>query len=135
MAITLEEALTMLQAARKKADSMNVKLSFCIVDARGDLVLAARMDGARHYTVDVARGKAIVSASFGQPSGAVAERAAQGVTLQSLNEVAFQGKLMFAQGAVPIVRNGQLEGAIAGSGAQSAQDEECARVGAAAIGA
>src|SRR5688500_1121733 len=106
MAITFDDAWAMLRAARKKADSMNVKLSFCVVDTRGDVTAAARLDGARFYTMDIARGKAQVSAILGQPSGEVGERAAQSHVMPNLNTVAFDGKLMFVQGAVPIMRDG-----------------------------
>jgi uncharacterized protein GlcG (DUF336 family) len=34
-----------------------------------------------------------------------------------------------AQGALPIIRNGELIGAIGGSGGTSEQDEDCARAG------
>lgn len=92
----------MLQAAKKKAESMNVKFSFCIIDTRGDVIVSARMDGARYYTVDIAKGKVLVSASFGPPSAAMAERAAQpGPPMQGLNQVGFQGKVMFVQGQCP----------------------------------
>jgi len=38
-----------------------------------------------------------------------------------------------AQGAVPIYKNGELVGAIGGSGATAQQDEECAHAGGAAL--
>ena len=66
---TMEQALSALDAARGAADTAGVKLSCAVVDSRGDLIALARMDGARFYTTDVARGKAALSAMFGQPSG------------------------------------------------------------------
>src|SRR5215212_4249169 len=65
---TLSEALKAMDLARAAADKINVKLSCVVVDSRGDLVAVTRMDGARFYTTDVARGKALTSALFGQPS-------------------------------------------------------------------
>src|SRR4029450_4939479 len=66
---TYAEAQKVLAAAWASAHKINVKLSCAVVDSRGDLVARGRMDGARFQTPDVARGKALTSAMFGQPSG------------------------------------------------------------------
>jgi uncharacterized protein GlcG (DUF336 family) len=46
MALTLAEIERMLQAAKKKALDMGVIVGISIVDARGDLLAALRLDGA-----------------------------------------------------------------------------------------
>ena len=69
----MAEAIKALDLARAAASKMGVALSCAVVDARGDLVALARMDTARFFTTDVARGKAQVSAMFGQPSGNLAQ--------------------------------------------------------------
>ena len=68
MSITFAQAEKMAQAARVKAEALGVKVSVAVVDDRGDLVAFSRMDGARHTTVAISQGKALVSALFGQPS-------------------------------------------------------------------
>lgn len=125
---TLASVQKMLAAAQAKAAEMKVGLSCVVVDVRGDLVAAQRMDGVPFLTVEVAKGKATMSAMFGQPSGAMGER---GPALQSIGASA--GLTMLAvQGAVPIVQNNQRVGAIGCSGAASQQDEDAARAGATA---
>jgi uncharacterized protein GlcG (DUF336 family) len=83
------------------------------------------MDGARFQTTDVARGKALVSAMFGQPSGNMTQLA-QSPMFANLNTAA-QGRLYPAQGALPIIRNGQVIGAMGCSGGASQQDEDAVR--------
>ena len=121
------EAQKALTAAWAVADKIGVKLSCAVVDSRGDLVALGRMDGARFVTTDVARGKALTSAIFGQPSGGLGAFAASPV-FQNLNTAA-QGRLYPIQGAVPIMKNNQALGAIGCSGATAQQDEDAAKAG------
>lgn len=125
---TLASDEKMLAAARAKAAELGVAVSCVVVDVHGDLVAAARMDGAGFLTVTVAHGKARTSALFGQPSGALGER---GAVLQSIGAAAGQTVLP-VQGALPIVQGGKRVGAIGCSGATSQQDEDSARAGMAA---
>ena len=103
-------------------NAAGVKLSCAVVDSRGDLVALARMDGARFYTTDVARGKAALSAVFGQPSGSLGTFASS-PAFQNFNEAA-QTPLYPFQGALPITRAGETVGAMGCSGASSQQDED-----------
>jgi glc operon protein GlcG len=125
---TMAEAMKALDLARAAAAKMNVGLSCAVVDSRGDLVALARMDNARFFTTDVARGKAQVSAMFGQPSGNLAQFGTN-PAFANLNVTA-QGRLYPVQGAVPITRNNQLLGAIGCSGGSGQQDEDAAKAGA-----
>ena len=124
---TLQEAQKGIATAQAVAVKLGVLLSCVVVDSRGDLVALSRMDGARFFTTDVARGKALLSATFGQPSGNFAQMGSSPF-FQNLNTAA-QGRLYPVQGAVPILRNNQVLGAIGCSGASSQQDEEAAKAG------
>jgi len=121
----LAEAQQMLAASQAAAAKSNLALSCAVVDVRGDLVAAARMDGAAFLTADVARGKAVGSALLGQPSANLAQMAP---ILQSLSSVA-RIEMLPIQGALPIVRANQTVGAIGCSGGTSQQDEDAARAG------
>jgi uncharacterized protein GlcG (DUF336 family) len=124
---TLDEARKGLTAAVATAAKAGVTLSCAVVDSRGDLVALHRMDNARFITTDIARGKALASAIFGQPSSSV-EKMANAPWFQNLNTAA-QGRLYPAQGGVPILRNQETYGAIACSGATGVLDEEAAKAG------
>ncbi len=122
---TMEQAFSALAAARGAADAAGVKLSCAVVDSRGDLVALARMDGARFYTTDVARGKAVLSAMFGQPSGNLGTFATS-PAFQNFSEAAQAPPYPF-QGALPITKDGDTIGAMGCSGASSQQDEDAVR--------
>lgn len=126
---TLVNAQRMLTAAYGKASELRIGLSCVVVDVRGDIVAAMRMDGVPFLTVDVAKGKATTSAFFGQPSGAMGER---GPALQAIGASAGV-TLLTVQGALPIVANNQRIGGIGCSGATSQQDEDAARAGLGAV--
>ncbi len=125
--ITLEEAERALQAAKAKGLQMGVKLSISVVDERGDLKCMVRMDGAPWRTPYISRGKARASACFGVPSGDLTDRAMTPV-LRAVMEVE-RGEFVPGQGALPIIRNGELIGAIGGSGGTAQEDEDAARAG------
>ena len=131
MAMSLKDAEAALRAAQTKAQALGIKVSVSVVDDRGDLVAFARMDGARHFTADVSRGKAMVSAWFGRASAEISKMAANPV-FQSIGQMQ-GGRLVFGQGAVPVTRGGEALGAVGVSGGTSEQDEECAIAGRAAI--
>lgn len=130
--ITLSEAQAIVAAAQTDAAGKNLQLSIAVVDGRGDLIAATRMPDARATTMDTAIGKAMGAAIFGRPS---AELAAQSTSplYENLNE-ATGGRLRFFQGAVPIVRDGYVVGAVGASGASSQEDENNVKAALAAVG-
>ena len=125
--LLLADAQKMIDAAQKAAADLNLRLSIAVVDGRGDLIAVSRMPGAGAATPDTAIGKAMLSTLMGRPSAAMVGMA-NTPFVQAYND-ATGGRLRFLQGAVPIVRNGVVIGAIAGSGATSQQDEDAANVG------
>ena len=125
MALTLSEANQVVQGAIDKAREMNIRISVAVCDAGGRLMAFNRMDGAIWGSIYGSQGKAIASAGFARPSGELAERAGSPI-IQGI--VAAEGGHMIpSQGAVPILRNGVLEGACGVGGGTSQQDEDCAR--------
>ncbi len=120
-----DQAMAALHAAQATATALGVSLSCAVVDSRGDLIALARMDGARFFTTDVARGKARMSALFRQPSGDLADFG-NSPAFQSFNET-LSGPLYPFQGALPIMRDGETIGAMGCSGAASQVDEDAVR--------
>ena len=125
MALTLDDANRMVQAAIAKAKAMNIKLSVAVCDAGGHLLAFNRMEGAIWISVIAAQGKAVAATGFGRASGALQ---ADSPIIQAVMTAAGRG-MVPAQGALPIYQNGELVGAIGGSGGTSQQDEECAQAG------
>lgn len=124
---TLEAAQKALDAAVASARSQGVALSCAVVDVRGDLVALIRMDDAAFQTASIAQGKAVSSALFDRPSADLARLAATPF-FASLN-ASMGSRMIPAQGAVPILRNERVIGAIGCSGGAPQQDETAAKAG------
>lgn len=131
MPLTLAEANQVMQGALEKARELNIRISVAVCDAGGRLVAFNRMDGAIWAGAYGSQGKAIASVAFGRASGELQERA--GSPIVSGIAAAEGGHMIASQGAVPIVRNGVVEGACGVGGGTSQQDEDCARAGVAKI--
>ncbi|MGH7059903.1 MAG: GlcG/HbpS family heme-binding protein [Stellaceae bacterium] len=127
MALSLDEANRIIRGALAKAQEFDIKISAAVCDAGGRLVAFERMDNAIWAGVYGAQGKAVASAAFGRPSGEMAARADQ-PTPRGI-AIAEGGHMIMGQGAVPIIRNGLVEGACGVGGGTSQQDEDCARAG------
>ena len=127
MALTLAEANRIIEGAQAQAAEFNIKVSVAVCDAGGRLVALNRMDGAIWAGAYGCQGKAVASAAFGRPSGELTERADQPTPLGIA--AAEGGHMIMGQGAVPIIRNGLIDGACGVGGGTSQQDEDCARAG------
>jgi glc operon protein GlcG len=103
-------------------------VSITVVDGAGDLVGFIKLDGASVGTVQVSMGKARTAARFGRSTKVYADRIAG----DTLNFLSVDG-VVALQGGLPIVVGGRVIGAVGVSGATSAQDEQVAAAGIAAI--
>ncbi len=131
MALTLADANKVVQGALDKAKEMNIRISVAVCDAGGRLMAFNRMDNAIWASVYGCQGKAIASVAFGRASGELAERAGSPI-VQGI-AAAEGGHIIPSQGAVPIVRNGVVDGACGVGGGTAQQDEDCARAGVARL--
>jgi glc operon protein GlcG len=112
--------------AEAKKNRWNVAVA--VVDDAGLLLGFERMDGTVPIAATVAPGKAQCSALTRQPSRFWEER------IKERPAYATFPAGVPLQGAVPIMREGECLGAIGVSGVQSAQDEQVALSGLAALG-
>jgi glc operon protein GlcG len=130
--LNLAGAETVLEAAKKKAATMGLKVNIAIVDDGGHLLSFARMDGARPASGNTALTKAVAAATFRQETGPVPAKGEADVLLSlSLQAaaVAGGGKGTALKGGVPIVVDGQVVGAVGVGGGTGDQDVEIARAG------
>ena len=127
MAISLEEANKVVQGAVAKANELNIKINVAVCDAGGRLIAFNRMDGAIWGGVYGTQGKAVASAAFGRASGLLQEMAASPIISGILKAEGEHG--IASQGALPVVRNGIVDGACGVGGGTSQQDEDCAAAG------
>jgi glc operon protein GlcG len=127
MPLTLEEANRIAQGAMAKAGALDIRVNVAVCDSGGRLLVFQRMDNAMWAGMYGSQGKAIASASFGVPSGALTERA-EHPTFRGI-VAAEGGHMIMGQGAVPIIRDGIVEGACGVGGGTAQEDEDCARAG------
>ena len=129
MGLTLGEAKKMVDAAISEAERIGIKLSVSVCDAGGHLLAFNRMEGAIFISAVAAQGKAVGAVGFGRDSSSI-----QGDSPVVQAIMATQGgRIIPAQGALAIIRDGEIVGAIGGSGGTAQQDEDCARVGLAVL--
>ncbi len=133
MTMSLREALGAIDAAIAKSESMGLRLCIAVVDDHGELVAVERMDGARAFACDVARGKAMASALWKMSGADMGHRA--GSSVGELVNRLYGGRLVYGQGGLPLVRDDEVAGAVGVSGARPEQDEEAAQAAVAAFGA
>lgn len=131
-ALSLREAQQILDAVIAESESRGVSTAVAVVDARGDLILAARLDGARFYYPDVAYGKAMGAAMWRESSRVLSQRSATNSVQQRVNSLS-GGRIVFAPGAVPLWRHGEVVGAVGVGGSGPDTDEELAKLGASAF--
>ena len=127
MGLNLEEANRIVEGAVAKARELKIRISVAVCDAGGRLIAFQRMDNAIFASVYGSQGKAVASAAFGRASGELTPRADQ-PTPRGI-AAASGGEMIMGQGAVPILRNGVVEGACGVGGGTSQEDEDCARAG------
>ncbi len=125
--VTLAEAVKMCDAAIVKAEELGIKIAATVVDSGMNLVAEHKMDGTLILAIEGSRGKAVASVIFGQPSGELEGRADRPV-MRSL-QIQMNGRFIMGQGALPILRDGELIGACGVGGGTSEEDEQCARAG------
>jgi len=133
--LDLTSAQAVMTAAMAEAESSNSNVSIAIIDVNGDLVLFSRKDGASPRAVTSSQGKARASIMFGMPSRDIQAAIASGTPLSAriISPPGGAWEITPFQGALPIIRNGELLGAIGVGGVAPSRDEEIAQAGLDAI--
>ena len=130
--LTLSDARKIIAAAEQKAIELGQPQNIAVVDAGGNLVAHARMDGAWIGSIDISIKKAFTSRAFDIATGDLAKEAQPGRQFYGIQE-SNGGRIMIFAGGIPLRRQGQVEGAIGVSGGSGDQDQAVAEAGAAAF--
>lgn len=126
--LTLAAVKTIMNAAEAEAVANGWRVSIAIVDGHGDLLAFRRLDGAHLGSIDIAQGKARTAARLRRSTKALADGLAAG----NLAFLSVEG-VTALQGGLPIEVDGVVIGAVGVSGVTSAQDEQIAAAGIAAL--
>ena len=126
--MTQEDATRILIAARQEARNNNWAVTIVVADDGGHPLALERLDGCAPIGAYIATEKAR-SAALGRRESKQYEDMINAGRNAFLSVPLLQGML---EGAVPIVVDGQVVGAVGVSGVKSEQDAQIARAGAAA---
>ena len=115
-------------AAEMGAKKRGATVVIVVVDDGGHILLLERLDDTQVASVEVGIGKARTAAIFRRPSKEFEDQIRNG----RVAALALPGATPL-QGGIPIVVDGQVVGAIGVSGNTPQEDEDIAKVGAAAL--
>jgi cob(I)alamin adenosyltransferase len=115
----------LIAAAIEKAEEMNLKMVFAIVDDGGNLVAYRRMKGSFLISVDVAQGKAFSALALNMPTHEMAPAMSPGGPIYGMQTM-HGGKLVPFGGGYPLYIDGELVGGFGSSGGSVEEDMVCA---------
>ena len=127
--LTLRGAMAMIEAAIAKAVGMGVPQCIVVVDASGEVLASARMDGAKFLSLKTATAKARTAVSNNAPTGAAGNEQALAASITT------GGAMTVLRGGLPVRFGGMLAGAIGVGSGTGEQDIEVAQAALAAVGA
>ena len=130
--ITLDDAKKIISAAEKKAIEINHPQNIAVVDSGGNLIAHVRMDGAWIGSIDISIKKAYTARAFNISTKDLAKDCQPGGQFYGIHE-SNDGRVMIFAGGIPIIKNGQIVGAIGVSGGSGEQDQLVAEAGANAL--
>jgi uncharacterized protein GlcG (DUF336 family) len=122
--VSLQQAETVLDAAMAEARANDWNVAIAIVDGGGHLIAFKRMDSVGTLVVDIAIGKARTAAALRAPSANGEGWLQNAPSIMPLTPF---------RGALPIIVDGRVIGAIGTSGVSSEQDEQISAAGIAAL--
>ena len=125
--LTLAVAKRIAAAAEAEANKRGSTVVIVVVDDGGHLLVLERLDDTQVASVEVGIGKARTAAIFRRPSKVFEDQVRDG----RVAALALPGATPL-QGGVPIIYEGKVIGAIGVSGNTPQEDEDIAKVGAAA---
>jgi glc operon protein GlcG len=127
--IDYSEAKKIIDLIVEKATESKKAIAAAVVDSHGELIAFARMDGVPLPSVNIAINKAYTAARARKPTHEIGEKVRHP---EKGYDIAYHGDPKFVGwgGGVPVLRNGEVVGAVAVSGLSAAEDADLAASGA-----
>jgi glc operon protein GlcG len=127
--IDYAEAKSAVDLIVEHALQMKKAIVVAVADCRGELISFARMDAAPVSSVVIAMNKAWTAARSGKPTQEIGEKVRHP---EKGHDISYYGDPRFVGwgGGVPVLKNGEVTGAVAVSGLSSNEDATLARLGA-----
>src|SRR3954465_2322230 len=130
--VTLNAALAVVEAARRRAEKVGVPMNIAVVDDGANLVAFMRMDGAWLGSIEIAQDKAYTARAFDISTKELASMSQPGKPLFGIAET-HRGRVIIFAGGIPLKADGRVVGAVGVSGGTPDQDHDVAEAGAAAF--
>ncbi|SRR5579871_1764021 len=126
------EAKKIIDFVVDRASQMKKAVVVAVSDSHGELLAFARMDGAPLSSINVAANKAWTAARERKPTKEIGEKVRHP---EKGHDIAYYGDPRFVGwgGGIPIMREGQVIGAVGVSGLSSLEDIELANMAIAAF--
>ena len=126
--VALETAKRIIETAEQRAEEIDNPMVIAVTNSEGNLVAQHRMDGAWLASVDISRNKAFTAAALDMPTHELADPTRPGESLYGLQNTN-QGQIVIFGGGYPLLRDGDVVGAIGVSGGAVEQDMDVAQAG------
>jgi uncharacterized protein GlcG (DUF336 family) len=127
--MTLDMALALSEAVRKKASEIGVKAVVAVSNRGGNPVLVQCMDDSYIASYDIALNKAYTSVALKMSTCRLSELAKPGSSLYGI-QFTNQGKIVIFGGGEPLCdKKGEIVGGLGVSGGNEAQDAALAAFG------
>ncbi len=130
--VTLQDARRVIAAGENKAGELAQPMNIAVVDAGGNLVCHARMDGSWIGSVDISINKAFTARAFDISTKDLGENSQPGGQFFGISG-SNDGRIMIFAGGIPLTRGGSVVGAVGVSGGTGEQDQAVAQAAAAAF--
>ena len=126
--IALAAAKRAIAAAEEKATEIGIPQNIAVVDAGGNLVAFAHMDGAWLGSVDISINKAFTARAFDLPTKDLGKLAEPGKPFYGI-QFSNMGRVQILPGGIPLKAGDEIVGAIGVSGGTGEQDVKVAEAG------
>jgi glc operon protein GlcG len=126
--IDYSEAKRAVDAIVEKALEMKKAVTVAVADVHGDPICFARMDGAKVAPIQIALNKAWTAARDRKPTKEIGDAVKHP---EKGFDIAYYGDAKYVGwgGGVPVLKNGEVIGAVAVSGLSSEEDAALALIG------
>jgi glc operon protein GlcG len=127
--IDYSEARRAIDAIVEKVSQIKKAVTVAVVDVHGDPICFARMDGAKVAPIQIALNKAWTAARERKSTKEIGDAVKHP---ENSFDISYYGDAKYVGwgGGVPVVKNGDVIGAVAVSGLSSEEDADLATIGA-----
>lgn len=126
--LDLEDAYSIIAAARSKAEEIGVPMCIAVTDESGNLIAFERMDGGKTTSIDLAIDKSFTAVGVQKGTHVLGEVSQPGSPAYGLDST-LGGRMVVIAGGLPVLSDGEVVGGIGVSSGSPAQDLEVAEAG------